>query len=57
MSKAERIKQCLQLCHDGKCEQCIYRRWIREKCYKVLCYDALKVIEKLDAPEQLTMDI
>lgn len=57
MTEVKRIKQCLELCSKGECEKCIYRRWIREKCFKVLAYDALTVIEELSVEDsQLRID-
>ena len=41
-----KVKKSLQLCRDGKCNECLYNGWIREVCQKVLMDDALKVIDK-----------
>ena len=42
----ETVKKSLQLCRDGKCSECLYNRWIREVCQKMLMADAIKVIDK-----------
>ena len=57
MKIKDKVKKSLALCRDGKCEQCKYKGWSPEVCRKQLLKDAIKVIEELDAPEQLTMDI
>lgn len=41
-----KVKKSLQLCRDGKCNECPYNGWIREVCQKVLMDDTLKVINK-----------
>ena len=58
----DKVKKALELCRDGKCNECLYNGWIREVCQKVLMDDALKVIDKLDKQktkivEQYTMNI
>ena len=57
MKLKDKVKKSLALCRDGKCEQCKYNGWIGEVCRTQLLKDALKVIEVLDQPEQLTIDI
>lgn len=57
MKLKDKVKKSLALCRDGKCEGCKYNGWIPEKCRKVLIDDAVKVINELDAPTQLTIDI
>ena len=57
MKLKDKVKKSLELCRDGKCDECKYNGWIPELCQKVLLGDALKVIEQLDEPIQLTMDI
>lgn len=57
MKLKDKVKKSLALCREGKCAECKYNGWIPEMCRKVLLDDALKVIEKLDEPIQLTMDV
>ena len=57
MKLKDKVKDSLACCRDGRCSECKYNNWIPEMCQKVLFRDTLKVIEELEAPEQLTMDI
>ena len=57
MKLKDKVKESLALCRNGKCEGCKYNGWIPEMCRKVLLDDAMTVIEELDAPEQLTIDV
>lgn len=57
MKLKDKVKKSLQLCRDGKCEECKYNGWIPEVCQKVLLGDTIKVINELDAPEQLTINV
>ena len=44
----DKIKKSLELCRDGKCNECIYNRWIREVCQKILMADTLVLIKEID---------
>ena len=57
MKLKDKVKESLVLCRDGKCNGCKYNGWIPEMCRKQLLKDAIEVIEELDAPEQLTIDV
>ena len=56
MKLKDKVKNSLACCRDGRCSECKYNGWIPETCRRVLIKEALKVIEELEEPEQLTMD-
>lgn len=57
MKLKDKVKNSLALCREGRCSECKYNGWIPEMCQKVLIRDTLKVIEELEEPVQMTMDI
>lgn len=46
MKLKDKVKKSLELCREGKCDECKYNGWIPELCQKVLLGDALKVINE-----------
>ncbi len=42
----DKVKKALELCRDGKCNECIYNRWVKDVCQAQLCKDALKIIDR-----------
>ena len=44
----DKVKKSLEICRDGKCNECLYNGWIREVCQKILIDDTLKILNKED---------